>query len=57
MAVGSFSDGNVDGKRRAASDPVLSDVFRVPDVRNGDTPTRCVQKLHALLSRWARAAG
>jgi hypothetical protein len=58
MAWGSFSDGKGDGKRRAASDPALYDVFRMPDVRNGDTPTRCVQKLHALLSRWrARAAG
>jgi hypothetical protein len=58
MAGDSFSDGRGDGKRRAASDPVLCGVFRMPDVRNGDTPTRCVQKLHELLSRWlARISG
>jgi hypothetical protein len=32
--------------------PLLYDVFRMPDVGNGDTATRCVQKLHDILPRW-----
>jgi hypothetical protein len=56
MAVGSFSDGRGDGKRRAASDRALYAVFRMPDVRNGDTPTRTVQKLHERYCRAGRRA-
>ena len=33
------------------------DVFRMPDVRNGDTPTRCVQKLHQFTVALAGADG
>ena len=33
------------------------DVFRMPDVGNGDTPTRCVQKLHQFTVALAGADG